>query len=101
GGSLRWPLADAHHELTGGFGESRTNRFHAGLDLSTGGHVGAEVLAPAAVTLERVRTSGVGYGRSLYLRTDDGRLVLFGHLDAFAPAVAAWVDSVQRSAGQY
>jgi len=101
GGPLHWPLADAHHALTGGFGESRTNRFHAGLDLSTGGQVGAEVLAPAAVTLERVRTSGVGYGRSLYLRMDDGRLVLFGHLDAFAPAIAAWVDSVQRATGQY
>ena len=101
GSALRWPLAGPLRLLRGGFGESRTNRFHAGLDLSTGGQVGAEVLAPAASTLERVRTSGVGYGRSLYLKTDDGRLVLFGHLDAFAPEVAAWVDSVQRAAGAY
>src|SRR5262249_58420664 len=36
---LQWPLATTHHKLTGGFGESRTNRFHAGLDLSTGGVV--------------------------------------------------------------
>ena len=99
--ALRWPLAATHRELRGGFGESRTNRFHAGLDLSTGGHVGAEVLAPAAGSLERVRASGVGYGRSLYLRTDDGRLLVFGHLDAFAPEVAAWVDSVQRATGVY
>src|SRR5262245_768240 len=46
--ALHWPLASAHRALRGGFGESRTNRFHAGLDLSTGGHVGEEVLAPAA-----------------------------------------------------
>jgi len=100
-GVLRWPLASTHRELRGGFGESRTNRFHAGLDLSTGGHVGAEVLAPAAGSLERVRASGVGYGRSLYLRTADGRLLVFGHLDAFAPEVAAYVDSVQRATGDY
>src|SRR6516164_979446 len=61
---LRWPLAGERRELRGGFGESRTNRFHAGLDLSTGGHVGAAVLAPAAGMVERVRASGVGYGRS-------------------------------------
>jgi len=98
---LRWPLATSHRELRGGFGESRTNRFHAGLDLSTGGHVGAEVLAPAAGVVERVRASGVGYGRSLYLRTEDGRLLVFGHLDAFAPELAAYVDSVQRATGDY
>jgi hypothetical protein len=100
-GRLRWPLAAAHRALTGGFGESRTTRFHAGLDLSTGGEVGAEVLAPAAVALERVRASGVGYGRSLYLKTADGRLIVFGHLDAFSPGIAAYVDSVQRATGGY
>ena len=98
---LRWPLAGSQHALRGGFGESRTNRFHAGLDLSTGGKVGVEVLAPAAGAVERVRASGVGYGRSLYLRTDDGRLLVFGHLDALAPALAAYVDSVQRATGDY
>jgi hypothetical protein len=100
-GALRWPLASSQRALRGGFGESRTNRFHAGLDLSTGGKVGAEVLAPAAGAVERVRASGVGYGRSLYLRTDDGRLLVFGHLDAFAPALAAYIDSVQRATGDY
>jgi hypothetical protein len=99
--ALRWPLASTHRALRGGFGESRTNRFHAGLDLSTGGHVGEEVLAPAAGVVERVRASGVGYGRSVYLRTDDGRLIVFGHLDAFAPELAAYVDSVQRATGDY
>ena len=98
---LGWPLAGERRELRGGFGESRTNRFHAGLDLSTGGHVGAAVLAPAAGMVERVRASGVGYGRSLYVRTADGRLLVFGHLDSFMPAVAAYVDSVQRATGDY
>lgn len=88
-------------KLTGGFGELRSNHFHAGLDLSTGGRVGAAVRAPLSCTVERVRASGVGYGRSLYVRARDGRLFVFGHLDAFASSVAAYVDSVQRASAQY
>lgn len=93
------PLASTR--LTGGYGELRSNHFHAGLDLSTGGRVGAAVRAPVSCTVERVRASGVGYGRSLYVRARDGRLFVFGHLDAFAPALAAYVDSVQRASAQY
>ena len=69
--------------------------------MSTGGKTGAPVLAPGAGVIERVRTSGVGYGRSLYLRVNGDRLIVFGHLDAFAPEIAAYVDSVQRSTGEY
>lgn len=87
--------------VTGGFGEIRSSRFHAGYDFSTGERVGRPVRAPVAGSVERVRASGVGYGRSLYLRSTDGRLLVFGHLDAFAPAIAAHVDSAQRSAGRY
>lgn len=100
-GPLEWPLEGTSRPLRGGFGEARSNHFHAGLDVSTGGHTGARVLAPAAVTLERVRASGVGYGRALYLKTRDDRTIVFGHLDAFEPVLAAWVDSVQRATGQY
>ena len=87
--------------ITGGFGEIRSNHFHAGLDFATGGRIGVEVRAPLAGWVERVRCSGVGYGRSIYLHTDDGRLLVFGHLDAYAPALAAFVDSVQRASRQY
>ena len=98
---MRWPLAGTAHPLRGGFGETRSNHFHAGLDLSTGQRIGAPVFAPGTGTLERVRTSGVGYGRSLYLRLTDGRLIVLGHLDAFEPRLAAWVDSVQRVTATY
>jgi len=98
---LRWPLGLPTPRITGGFGETRSGRFHAGLDLSTGARTGAVVRAPADCRVERVRSSGSGYGRSLYLRTDDGRLVVFGHLDAFAPELAAYVDSAQRATAEY
>ncbi len=87
--------------VTGGFGEYRIGHFHAGLDLGTGGRVGWPVRAPLSGFVERVRASGVGYGRSIYLRGDDGRLLQFGHLDAFAEPLAAFVAAVQESSGQY
>lgn len=87
--------------LNGGFGEYRSNHFHAGLDLGTGGRVGRPVVAPLPGWIERVRASGVGYGRSLYLRTTDGRTLVFGHLDAFAPPIAGYVAAMQDSTGQY
>jgi hypothetical protein len=87
--------------VTGGFGEYRIGHFHAGFDFGTHKKVGAPVRAPLPGHVERVRASGVGYGRSVYVRTTDGRLLQFGHLDAYSGPLAAWVDSIQRATGQY
>ncbi len=101
GGAIGWPLEGPARALRGGFGESRSNHFHAGLDLSTDHQTGKRVVAPGDGAVERVRASGVGYGRSLYYRLRDGRLIVFGHLDAFEPRLAAFIDSVQRETGDY
>lgn len=85
--------------LTDLYGELRGAHLHAGLDLRAA--LGTPVRTPRRGRVERVRTSGSGYGRSLYLRSDDGALLVFGHLDAFAPALAAHVDSLQRTSGLY
>jgi hypothetical protein len=88
-------------EVAGGFCEYRQGHLHAGFDLSTGRRVGKPVLAPLSGSIERVRASGVGYGRSIYLRADDGRLLVFGHLDAYVEPLAAYVRAAQDSAGVY
>lgn len=88
-------------DVAGGFCEYRRGHFHAGFDFSTDRRVGRPVLAPLPGTIERVRASGLGYGRSLYLRADDGRLLVFGHLDAYAKPVATYVRGVQDSSGNY
>lgn len=95
------PLFDQPLVLAGSFGDHRSNHFHAGLDLSTGGVVGRAVHAPMDGEVVRVRASGAGYGRSLYVQTSDGRLLVFGHLDGFAPKLAAYMAGVQDSSGQY
>ncbi len=87
------------HVLTDLYGELRGAHLHAGLDLRAA--IGTPVRAPASGWLARVRSSGSGYGRSLYLATSAGDLLVFGHLDAFAPLVAQFVDSAQRASGQY
>jgi hypothetical protein len=51
--------------------------------------------------VERVRASGVGYGRAVYLRLADGRTAVYGHLSRFAPKLDAWVAARQDSAGVY
>jgi murein DD-endopeptidase MepM/ murein hydrolase activator NlpD len=71
------PLA-ATPGLSSGFGEFRTAHFHAGLDYSTDQVEGKEVRAVEDGWVERVRASGVGYGRALYLRLADGHTAVYG-----------------------
>ncbi len=94
------PLAQSPG-LTSGFGEYREGRFHAGIDYSTEGTTGKPVRAVDDGWVERVRASGVGYGRAVYLRLPDGRTAVYGHLSRFAPALEAWVAARQDSAGRY
>jgi hypothetical protein len=95
-----WPL-DVPVAPTSTFGEYRSRHFHGGLDLSTHETIGYPVHAPAEGEAVRVRASGAGYGRALYLLMVDGRTAVFGHLDGFAPPLQAWVDSVQQATGKY
>lgn len=87
--------------LASGFGEYRGGHFHAGLDYSTEQVEGKPVRAVLDGWVERVRASGVGYGRAIYLRLADGRTAVYGHLSRFAPALDAWVSQRQDSAGIY
>ena len=95
------PPLDPPLRLTGTFGELRGGHFHGGVDFSTGGGIGRPVYAALSGTIERVRTSGAGYGRSLYLRSRDGRLLVYGHLDQFVQPIAEYVEAFQDSTGQY
>jgi hypothetical protein len=95
------PPLDPPLRLSANFGEYRPGHFHAGLDFATGGQVGLPVYASLPGSVVRVRASGVGYGRSAYLQADDGRLLVYGHLDAFDEPLASYVAAVQDSAGEY
>jgi len=95
-----WPL-DVPPVLTSTYGEFRAHHFHGGLDFSTGRRLGLPVRALADGSVVRVRASGVGYGRALYLLLDDGRTAVYAHLDAFEDGLGAWVAAVQDSTARY
>jgi len=99
-GALLPPL-EQPARLTSSFGEYRSGHYHGGLDLSTEGRIGMPVHAPGPGWAYRVRASGVGYGRCLYFRLDDGRTVVLGHLSRFAEPVESFVASAQDAAGTY
>ncbi len=87
--------------ITGTFGEPRSRHLHTGLDLSTGGETGAPVLAVGDGSVVRMRAGASGYGRALYLRTDEGYLAVYGHLEKFAPSLENYLRRKQRERGEY
>ncbi len=95
-----WPLPYGN-ELSSCFGGSRTRRYHAGLDVRTGGVIGKKVVAPEAGYISRVRTSYYGYGKAIYLQMKDGNTAVFGHLSQFPPEVEAWVLQQQIASESY
>ena len=97
---LRWPL-DIKPALSSTFGESRSSSFHMGIDLKTWGRTGYAVRAVSDGFIERIRTSPWGYGRAVYLRLNDGRLVVYAHLEEFGELLKARVANAQFETGRY
>ncbi|MBN1505133.1 MAG: M23 family metallopeptidase [Candidatus Eisenbacteria bacterium] len=87
--------------ITSTFCEYRPQHFHAGIDLSTGGRAGVPVLAVGRGHVQRVRVSGSGYGKAVYLLLDNGMTAVYGHLDAFSEGIQSHVLSEQLRSGQY
>lgn len=104
---LDWPLS-IKAALSSSFGETRPASgekwaayFHFGIDLKTWGKTGYEVRAVADGRIVRLRTSPWGYGRAIYQQLEDGRLVVYAHLEGFAAKLAAPVEEAQRARTQY
>ncbi len=81
--------------LSGNFGEVRTNHFHSGLDIKTGGVEGKAVYAVADGFVSRLTVAGGGFGKAVYLEHPNGKTTVYGHLSQFAPEIAAYVKEQQ------
>jgi len=97
--AYHWPL-DLPCVLTSSFAEYRVGRFHAGIDLRTGG-IGRDVHAAEDGYVSRVRCSPWGYGKAVYLQLEDGYTVVYGHLDGFAEPLAEYVRRAQHARKSY
>ncbi len=100
GEGATWPLK-GQVDISDGFGDYRDGRFHAGLDLRTGGRIGVQVYSPANGSVYRLKTSYLGYGKGLYIKGEDNAIYVLAHLSAYAPKVDQIVKSVQYSAKRY
>ena len=99
-GSFGWPLS-IKPALSSTFGETRSTAFHAGIDVKTWGRTGYEVRALGDGYVWRLRTSPWGYGRVVYQKLADGRILVHAHLGDFAPKLAARIEEAQQQQQQY
>lgn len=86
-----------HGELTcsGSFAELRSNHFHSGVDLRTGGTEGKPVLASADGFVYRIRVGPYGFGKALYLAHPNGYTTVYGHLRNFNTAIENYTQRKQ------
>ena len=67
-------------DLSGSFGELRSNHFHSGLDFKTSGKEGLPVYAAADGYISRIKISTFGYGKAIYITHPNGYTSVYGHL---------------------
>ncbi|AFK05370.1 Peptidase M23 [Emticicia oligotrophica DSM 17448] len=77
--------------LSGGFGDLRTNHFHAGIDIRTGGVEGYQVFAAADGYISKIRVMKGGYGNVLYITHPNGYTTVYGHLKNFNTQIEEYV----------
>ncbi len=81
--------------LAGNFGELRPNHYHMGFDLKTDHHENMAVYAAADGYIARIKIEPAGFGRAIYINHPNGFTTVYGHLNAFMPALDAWLKVQQ------
>ncbi len=91
---FRSPL-DIPLNLSGNFGELRTNHFHAGIDIKTQQVEGHNVYAVADGYISRIKVSPFGYGYALYITHPNGYTTVYGHLKKYGEKIDTYVKQEQ------
>jgi len=99
-GHFRSPL-DMQLYLSGTFGELRSNHFHSGIDIKTGGSEGKAVHAIAEGYVSRIKVSTGGYGKVIYIAHPNGYMSVYGHLQRFNDTLQRFVKGVQYRRESY
>jgi hypothetical protein len=95
-----WPLK-LEPDIASRFGDCRSGHWHSGIDCRTQGQTGFKVYAIENGYIFKVRTGFWGYGKSLYLKLNDGNLIVFGHLQGFTPEIDRFVYNQQMNQKKY
>ena len=91
---FRDPL-DIPITLAANFGELRPNHYHMGLDIRTQHRENLPVFAAADGYVARVQIEPAGFGQAIYIRHPNGYTTVYGHLNQFFPALAAYISEQQ------
>lgn len=99
-GGYVWPIK-LKPDLSSRFCDHRDGHFHAGLDFRTRGKSGYRIYAIDDGYIYRISTAHNGYGKALYLRLKDGKIVVYGHLSSLGEEVGEYVRKKQMSEKKY
>jgi murein DD-endopeptidase MepM/ murein hydrolase activator NlpD len=91
---FRDPLA-IPMSLAANFGELRPNHYHMGLDIRTAHRENLPVYAAADGYIARVSIEPFGFGQAVYINHPNGYTTVYGHLNRFLPALAAYIHKEQ------
>ena len=95
-----WPLEQAP-VLTANYGQIRSNHFHAGIDLSTYGKENLSVRAIESGYVSRIKVSAYGYGKALYITHANGKVSVYGHLNAYSLKIDSFIKKEQYKIESY
>jgi murein DD-endopeptidase MepM/ murein hydrolase activator NlpD len=82
-------------DLSGSFGELRSNHFHSGLDFKTSGVEGLPVYASGDGYVSRIKISPFGYGKAIYITHPNGYTSVYGHLQKANGAIQELIKKKQ------
>ncbi|RMG67027.1 MAG: M23 family metallopeptidase, partial [Calditrichaeota bacterium] len=92
-----WPT-DASTHLTSTFCEFRPRHYHAAIDIKTWNKTGYRIFAIDDGYVYRIRIGATGYGKAVYLKLRDGRIVVYAHLSGFNEPLTRVTDSLRMAA---
>lgn len=87
--------------ISGTFGELRNTHFHSGIDIKTKGKKGLSIYSINSGDIIRIRISKVGYGKSLYIKHQNGTISVYAHLEKFSKKIETHIKSLQYEKKTY
>ena len=88
-------VMDLPINLSGTFGELRTNHFHSGIDIKTNRVEGLNIYSYEKGYISRIQVSTYGYGKAIYITHPDGKITVYAHLSKFSEKIQNYVKDIQ------
>ncbi|TBX70410.1 M23 family metallopeptidase [Flavobacterium silvisoli] len=88
-------------QLSGNFGELRSNHIHSGFDFKTQQKEGFSVYAVADGYVSRIKISEIGYGKAIYITHPNGFTSVYGHLQSGFGELEKRIKKEQYKAKSY